>query len=326
MHRNLRRPATLFASAALVLTACTPGAAEPAPSTTISAPSSSGSSSGPAASDPMASGRATTPPSPAVDVTAEIGRLEERYDAVVGLYAVDTGTGTEVAHRADRRFAYASTFKALAAAAVLERSSPDELAQVVTYDAGDLQEYSPVAERHVDEGMTMYQIIDAAVQESDNTAGNLLLEALDGPAGLQAALREIGDETTMPARYEPELNDVAPGDERDTSTARALAHDLRAYGLGDVLDDYARETLVEALRGSVTGTETIRAGVPDGWVVGSKTGTSGNGGRNDIGLLWPPDGEPVVLAVLTQAKDREAEPDDALLAEVTAVAVEALGG
>jgi beta-lactamase class A len=60
--------------------------------------------------------------------------------------------------------------------------------------------------------------------------------------------------------------------------------------------------------------------------VGNKTGTSAHGGRNDIGLLWPPDGEPVVLAVLTQAEDPEAEPDDALLAEVTAVAVEALGG
>jgi beta-lactamase class A len=274
----------------------------------------------------MASERATAPPPPAVDVAAEIGRLEDEYDAVVGLYAVDTGTGTEATHRADRRFAYASTFKALAAAAVLERSGPDELAQVVTYEAGDLQEYSPVAEQHVDEGMTMYQIIDAAVQQSDNTAGNLLLDALGGPAGLEAALRAIGDETTMPARYEPELNDVAPGDERDTSSARALAHDLRAYGLGDVLDDDARETFVEALRGSVTGDETIRAGVPDGWVVGDKTGTSGDGGRNDIGLLWPPDGEPVVLAVLTQTEDREAEPDDALLAEVTAVAVEALGG
>jgi beta-lactamase class A len=239
---------------------------------------------------------------------------------------VDTGTEAEVAHRADRRFAYASTFKALAAGAVLERSGPDELARVVTYDADDLQEYSPVAEQHVGEGMTMYQIIDAAVQQSDNTAGNLLLDALGGPAGLEGALRGIGDETTRPARYEPELNDVAPGDERDTSTARALAHDLRAYGLGDVLDDEARATFVEALRGSVTGAETIRAGVPDGWVVGDKTGTSGHGGRNDIGIVWPPDREPVVLAVLTQTEDREAEPDDALLAEVTAVAVEALGG
>lgn len=316
MPRNLRRPALLLASAALVLTACTPGNAEPAPSPTPPDPSTSEKTAAPPVADAP----------DAADVAAEIGRLEKKYEAVVGLYALDTGTGVEVTHRADDRFAYASTFKALAAAAVLDRSSPEELEQVVIYDAGDLQAHSPVAERHLDEGMTMHQIIDAAVRESDNTAGNLLLDALGGPPGLADALRAIGDETTMPSRYEPELNDVAPGDERDTSTARALAQDLRAYGLGDVLDDDARATLVEALRGSVTGPETIRAGVPDGWVVGNKTGTSGRGGRNDVGLLWPPDGEPVVLAVLTQTEDPEAEPDDALLAEVTTVAVEALGG
>ncbi|WP_129789966.1 class A beta-lactamase [Promicromonospora panici] len=318
---NLPRLTALVAVAALSLTACTVDGAGPGPD-----PSTPAAGSGAAATPTPAATPITTPTPPRADVGAAVRRLEERYDSVVGLYAVDTGTETEVTHRADRRFGYASTFKALAAGAVLERSGPEELARVVNYDADDLQEYSPVAERHVDEGMTMYQIIDAAVQQSDNTAGNLLLDALGGPAGLQSALRAIGDETTRPARYEPELNDVVAGDVRDTSTPRALAHDLRAYGLGDVLDDEVRATFVEALRGSVTGMETIRAGVPEGWVVGDKTGTSGRGGRNDIGIVWPPGREPVVLAVLTQTKDPEAEPDDALLAEVTAVAVEALGG
>lgn len=259
-----------------------------------------------------------------VDVAGELGRLEEKYQATVGLYAVDTGGGAQVEHRADERFAFASTYKALAAGAVLERSDAAELERVVTYDAADLVAYSPVTEQHVETGMTMLEIIAAAVETSDNTAGNLLFDAVDGPAGFQEALRALGDDTTVSARYEPELNDVTPGDERDTSTARALAGDLRSYVLGDVLDDAGRTVLVDALRGSTTGSETIRAGVPDGWVVGNKTGTTGHGGRNDIGVLWPPDGDPVVLAVLTQTEDPDAEPDDALVAEATAVAVEAL--
>ncbi|MEU4363186.1 class A beta-lactamase [Promicromonospora sp. NPDC023987] len=317
MHRNLRRLAPLVASAALVLSACAPGSAEEA--STASSPATAGSTTaGPTAT------KQARPPAPVIDVSDELGRLEKKYHAVVGLYAVDTGGGPRVAHRADERFAFASTFKALAAGAVLEQSSADELERVVTYDAADLVEYSPVTEQHVESGMTMLEIIDAAVQVSDNTAGNLLFDALGGPDGLEAALRGIGDETTVSARWEPELNDVTPGDERDTSTARALADDLRAYALGDVLDDTDRKILVEALQGSTTGDETIRAGVPDGWVVGNKTGTSGNGGRNDIGVLWPPDGDPIVLAILTRTEDPDAEPDDAFLAEATAVAMEAL--
>ncbi|MCP2266692.1 class A beta-lactamase [Promicromonospora thailandica] len=260
----------------------------------------------------------------AVDVRHEIADLEARYDAVVGLYALDTGTGRVAAHRADDRFAFASTYKALAAGALLERDGTAGLDRVVTYTADDLVPYSPVAERHVTDGLTVRQVIDAAVRESDNTAGNLLFDALGGPAGLQAALRAAGDGATVSARPEPDLNDVPAGDERDTSTPRALAEDLRAYALGDRLDDDARAVLVEALRGSTTGDGTIRAGVPDGWTVGSKTGTSAVGTRNDVGVVWPPDGDPVVLAVLTQLRDRDAEPDDALLAQVTAVAVRAL--
>lgn len=309
MHSIVNRCAALLAATVLVLSGCTSGS-EPA----------GGSSS-------AEGSEATT-----TELTAAIGRLEAEYGAVVGLYAVDTGTGAEVTHRADRRFAFASTYKALAAGAVLARSGPDELSRVVTYDDADLVPYSPITEQHVADGMPMSAIIDAAVQESDNTAGNLLFDALGGPAGFQDALRSIGDETTRSERREPELNDVAPGDERDTSTPRALATDLRAYAVGDgrddvagdLLDDDARATFVETLRGSTTGMDTIRAGVPDGWVVGDKTGTSGHGTRNDIGVVWPPDGDPIVLAVLTHATAGDEEPDDALLAEATRVAIEAL--
>src|SRR5690606_12671117 len=169
------------------------------------------------------------------------------------------------------------------------------------------------------------------VRESDNTAGNLLFDAIGGPAGLRDAPRAAGDDTTEPVRTAPTLNDHTPGDDRDTSTPRALAESLRAYALGDRLADDARAVLVDALRGSTTGDGTIRAGVPDGWTVGSKTGTSGAGTRNDVGIAWPPDdapgaGDPVVLAVLVQAEDGATTPDDALLAEATAVVLEALAG
>lgn len=308
---NLRR----LAAVVLLLTGCTAdgGGPEPGPGASASA-----------APTPTATPTATPPPPPA-DVAADLGRLEEKYDSVVGLYAVDTGTGRVAAHNEDQRFGYASAFKALAAGAVLERGSAADLQRVVTFDAADLAEWSPVAERHVDDGMTLLQIVRAAVEHSDNTAGNLLLRELGGPAGFQAALRAIGDNTTVAARYEPELNDVAPGDDRDTSTAEALAADLRAYALGDVLDDADRRVLVDALRGSTTGVETIRAGVPEGWVVGNKTGNSGDGTRNDIGILWPPEGDPIVLAILTRTQLRGAEHDDAFLAEVAGVVVDTLG-
>lgn len=248
------------------------------------------------------------------------------YDARLGVYAVDTGTGTGAAveHRADERFAYASTFKALAAAAVLDQTTPAQLDRVVPYTVTDLVTHSPITEQHAGPSMTLRDLADAPVRHSDNTAANLLLRELGGPAGFEAALRAVGDQVTDPERVEPDLDEAVPGDVRDTSSPRALATSLRAYALGDVLAEDDRAALTGWLRGGTTGDALIRAGVPAGWVVGDKTGAGGYGTRNDIAVLWPPDGDPVVLAVLSDRSEPDGEHDDALVADATRVAVDAL--
>ncbi|SCG64636.1 beta-lactamase class A [Micromonospora coxensis] len=270
-----------------------------------------------AAEQPTRDSTVTAPASPAPDREHEFRQLEEKFDARLGVYAIDTGSGRTVGYRADERFAYASTFKALAAAEVLDETTDAELDRVVRYSADDLVTYSPVTERHVATGMTLRAIADAAVRYSDNTAGNLMLRQLGGPQKFEKELREVGDKVTDPARYETALNEARPGDRRDTSTARALAGTLRAYAVGDALEPADRDILNGWLRGNTTGGELIRAGVPDGWVVGDKTGAGGYGTRNDIAVIWPPDRAPIVLAVLSSRDEKDASYDNALIAEAT---------
>lgn len=259
------------------------------------------------------------------DPDREFRRLEKRFDARLGIYAIDTGTGRTVRYQADERFAYGSTFKALAAAEVLDETTDAELEQVVRYSADDLVDYSPITEQHVAEGMTLRAIADAAVRHSDNTAGNLLLEHLGGPERFEKELKGIGDKVTDAARYETALNEATPGDRRDTSTARALTEDLREYAVDDALEPADRDILNAWLRGNTTGGELIRAGVPDGWVVGDKTGSAGYGTRNDIAVIWPPDRAPIVLAVLSSRDEQDASYDNALIAQATEVVIAQLG-
>lgn len=264
---------------------------------------------------------------PASEVAADLERLEATFDARLGVYAVDTGTGCVVEYRADERFAYASTFKALAAAAVLADTTAAELDQVVGYSAEDLVVSSPITQQHLDTGMTLREVADVAVRYSDNTAGNLLLERLGGPDGLRQVLRDLGDEVTEPARWETELNAFTPGDVRDTSTPRALATNLAAYTVGDALSEEDRSVLVGWLVRNTTGDELIRAGVPDAWAVGDKTGAARYGTRNDIAVVWPPDGAaPIVLAVMSRRDEPDAEFDNALIAQATEVVISALQG
>lgn len=251
--------------------------------------------------------------------------LERKFDARLGVYAIDTGTGREVAHNAGERFAYNSTFKALAAGAVLRKYSLSGLDRKITYSKEDLVANSPVSEKHVDTGMTLGELCDAAVRYSDNTAANLLFEQLGGPKGLDAVLEKMGDDVTRMDRIEPELSTWVPGEKRDTSTPRALAEDLRAFVLGDVLRKGERAQLTKWLKTNTTGDKTIRAGVPDGWVVGDKTGTGTYyGARNDIAVVWPTDGAPIVMAILSNRGTKDAEPSDELVAEAASVAVDSL--
>ncbi|SDZ30065.1 beta-lactamase class A [Micromonospora pattaloongensis] len=269
---------------------------------------------------------ATASAMPAASAQRTFAQLEAGFDARLGVYAIDTGSGRTVQHRADERFAYASTFKALLAAVILDVTSPAGLDRVIRYTEADLVTHSPITEQHVGEGMTLRALADAAVRYSDNTAANLLLRYLGGPHRFEKALRAIGDRTTEADRYETALNEAVPGDKRDTSTPRALAADLRAYAVGRGLDRDDRDILNAWLRGNTTGDELIRAGVPDGWVVGDKTGAGGYGTRNDIAVIWPPDRAPIVLAVLSSRDQKDAGYDNALIAEATRLVVAQLGG
>jgi beta-lactamase class A len=256
--------------------------------------------------------------------TREFGELERRFGARLGVHAIDVGTGRTVAHRADERFAHASTFKALLAAALLRRLSDADLRRVVKYTEADLLEWAPVTSKHVAMGMSVDALIAAAVQYSDNTAANLLLEKIGGPQGLQRELRTIDDNTTVVSRNEPALNEAVPGDERDTSTPRALGTDLRRYVLEDVLPGPRRQKLTDLLLGNTTGDAYIRAGVPSGWKVGDKTGSGGYGTRNDIAVVWPPTGSPLVIAIQSDRGTPDAPSADALIAEATEVVITSL--
>lgn len=273
---------------------------------------STGAGSGPAATGMI------------VETGVALDRLEMDFDVRLGVFAVDTGTGRTVEHRPDERFAYASTYKALAAAAVLAQTTTSELDDMVHYTRADLVTYSPVTETRVATGMTLREVADAAVRISDNTAGNLLLMRLGGPAGLQRALRGLGDEITEVDRVETDLNSAVPGDERDTSTPRALATDLRAYAVDDALSQEDREVFMDLLRRNTTGAKLVRAGVPAGWDVGDKTGAGGYGTRNDLAVLRPPGRAPIVLAVMSSRDQQDAEYDDDLVARAAEVVAAAL--
>nr|WP_202627849.1 serine hydrolase [Cellulomonas sp. APG4] len=149
------------------------------------------------------------------------------------------------------------------------------------------------------------------------------MERLGGPAGLEAALADLGNATTKVADVEPGLNRVDPADAANTTTPRAFTATLRSLLLTAALTDDDRALLLDWASGNATGDALVRAGAPAGWEVADKSGGAG-AIRNDVAVVTPPGRAPILLTILTEKRDPAAAYDDALVARVAETVLTAL--
>jgi beta-lactamase class A len=257
----------------------------------------------------------------------ELAKLEASAGGRLGVAAWEHGRAPRIGHRADERFPMCSTFKAILAAAVLQRSRADQglLARRLPFAKEDLVTYSPATEQHVGAGMTVAELCQAAVQLSDNTAANVLMKMLGGPPAVTAFARSAGDTTFRLDRWETELNTAIPGDQRDTTTPAAMARLLERLLLGDLLPPAQRLQLRDWMLGNKTGDTRFRAGVPAGWQVADKTGTGSYGSTNDAGVIWATAERPLMLVVYYTQASKDAEARSEVIAAATRIVVAALG-
>jgi beta-lactamase class A len=270
---------------------------------------------------------AASTPGSASDLGNRIRPIEQRTGARIGVAALDTGSGKRLDYRSEERFPMCSTFKFLAAAAALKRvdDGQEKLDRFITYGANDILEYAPVTKAHLkDGGMTLGALCAAAIEQSDNTAGNLLLDAIGGPAGLTKFVRGVGDEMTRLDRKEPELNSAIPGDERDTTSPAAMCADMQRLLLGNVLSESSRYQLEDWLRHNETGALMIRAGVPKTSTVGDKTGRCANGATNDVAIIRPLGRAPILIAIYSIGSTAPADDRAEAIAEAARAVVEFL--
>jgi beta-lactamase class A len=273
-----------------------------------------------------ATARATQGPQE-VSAQARLAILEETSGGRLGVYALNMADGARVRYRADERFPLCSTFKVLLAAAILKRSThiAGFMQQRIHYSQSDLARYSPISEKHVDDGMTVAELCAAALQYSDNTSANLLMKILGGPSAVTAFARSIGNSEFHLDRWETELNTAIPGDPRDTATPSAMGRSLQSLVLGDILPAPQRMQLNEWLRGNTTGAKRIRAAIPADWQIGDKTGSGDYGTANDIAVLWPPARKPIILAIYHTHQEADAKWHDEVVADAARIVMSALG-
>ena len=261
-----------------------------------------------------------------MDFSGEIKNLEAGLGGRLGVAV--SANGRAFAHRPDERFVYCSTFKMYLAAAILERVQRGEerLDRMAPVTRADMVNHAPVTEPAIGSNLSIETLCKAVVEVSDNPAANILIREMGGIDALRAWYRSIGDESTTVDRLEPMMNRV-DGDKDTITPTQSVANLHRLFISTDTpLTPGHKEKLLGWMFDSPTGAGRIKAGVPTGWRVAHKTGTGGYGPTNDIGVIYPPTGDPILLAIYFHATEGST-PDqrEAVIADATRLALRALG-
>lgn len=256
------------------------------------------------------------------EAPASLTALESAHGGTLGVSALDTGSGQRISYRGEQRFPMCSTHKVLSVAAILTAVDQGRLSldQRIPYSAADLLSYAPITRAHVSQGeMTLGALCAAALDWSDNTAANLLLAQIGGPAGWTRYARSIGDAVSRLDRNEPTLNTAIPGDPRDTTTPNAMLADLNRILLGQVLSARSRQQLTDWMLASSITCPLIKAGVPKDWRVADKSGSGEHGTRNDIGLILRSQKAPILATIYLTGSPLDLAGQNTVVAAVASV-------
>ncbi|WP_447910426.1 class A beta-lactamase [Brevundimonas bullata] len=256
----------------------------------------------------------------------DLSDLEARHGGRLGLAVASAGVNA--AWRGDERFVYCSTFKMYLAAATLLRvqAGQERLDRAIPITAADMISHAPTTEPAVGSTLTVEQLMKATVELSDNPAANILIREMGGLEALRTFYRGIGDDSTRVDRLEPEMN-RADGDKDTITPIQSVQNISRLLVSPETpLNAASKALLMRWMTDTPTGQGRIKAGAPAGWAVAHKAGTGGYGPTNDIGLIQPPTGIPVVIAVYFHAtRDSTDAQREAVIADAARLALKALG-
>lgn len=257
-----------------------------------------------------------------ISAQQKLEKLENQFGGKIGLYALDTANNKKIEFHAHERFPMYCTAKMMGVSAILKKSMSDKqlLQQNITYNKKDLIEWSPITKKHVNNGMSVFQLCKATITVSDNTAMNLLLKIIGGPNALNSYARSIGNNKFNLKSWWPNDARWQWNEVRDTATPAAMGQSVQKIVLGNVLASPQRNMLVTWLKDDKYANERIRAGVPKNWIVADKTGTGFyDGGMGDVGVVWPPKCKPVVLAIYFVKNQKNAPKQQEIFALATQI-------
>lgn len=262
-------------------------------------------------------------------IRAAVRAAERETGGVIGVHVRHLESGQAFGARAGEPFFMASVGKLPLAIHVLRQVERGRirLDSVVVLHPSRLAGGENAFRRRISAGsrVTVAELLEAAISDSDNTAANELLHLVGGPEAVTAELRGMGIAgIRMDRTYRDLSTPASPSDTRDTTTPQATTELLAALWNGRLLDQAQTRRLVGWMTPTRTSTRRIVAGVPRGTMVAHKTGTwmrdgqPGPSALNDVGVITLPGGRGhLAVAIFVRDARPATARTEAAMAQIT---------
>jgi beta-lactamase class A len=265
----------------------------------------------------------------------KLAALQRRFSGVFGVAARDLGSGREIARNADATYSAASCIKIPIMVEVFRQVEAGtlDLAAPLVFRPDQKVEGSGIL-RDLTPGMslTLRDAVVLMIIVSDNSATNMLIETVGGPAAVTETMRSLG--LSPLALHRPIAFDVeTPLAE---GTPRAFCDLLTRLARREVVSPTASETMIEIMKrqhytdiiGRYLPYDRSRMDEdPEGQLAIATKSGSVRGVRNDVGIVFPPGRAPYAIALMSRdcADDRYWADNEAklTLARVSRVVYEA---
>lgn len=271
-------------------------------------------------------------------------------------------------HRKDEQFSLQSVMKLMVSMAALDQVDKGKwkLDQKLTFSRSDLSiSHQPIKERlgtRKSISISLADLIELAVTESCSASADYMIRKMGGTQSVNAFLKKNGIQGMSVDRQErdlqseiagltwkPEYSDDAKleaaankvpsdkqdaayrryqADSRDTTTPAAMGDLLKKLVTGKLLSPKSTQYLLGVMERTSTGPQRLKAGVPTGWKLGHKTGTSSTHrgvacATNDVGVARSKSGEWIVIVALLRDSTLGPENRDKVLCQVAQAAFSA---
>jgi beta-lactamase class A len=198
----------------------------------------------------------------------------------------------------------------------------DQKVRVTKSDFINPGQYSPIRDKNPNgTELTVNELIEWMLLESDGTASDVLMKLVGGPKVIQAYLSELRITEMIVLNTEKELGRDWQAQYRNSASPDAAVALLRALHERQGLFESAQSLLLKLMTESNTGPKRLKGLLPAGTVVAHKTGTSGsrNGitaATNDIGIITLPNGRHLAIAVFVSDSPADEATREGVIAKI----------